>query len=290
MAHINLTQIEILIALVDTGNFADAARAIGVTQSAVSHGLARLETELGVTLVERGRRGVLLTEAGQTVLLHAREVISHTEAIQQVTPQGVGTGKLKIGMVAMAPTSLTIGLIQEFRRLYPAVELMLVEGSAQEIQTWLTEGLLDLAIVVQPSGKDVDCRPLVGEEIYALVPTSHELATKSVVTLAELFGEPLIVSMIGREVIFEALRACRESGRPHMRHAMSDVATIIAAIRAGFGIGLVLQSSLDPSLTDMVAIPLEPALSVELGLGIRNWETASPTAKLFLQIAEAWVR
>ncbi|MBC8103026.1 MAG: LysR family transcriptional regulator [Cytophagales bacterium] len=102
LSHIGFSQIELLVALVDTGSFSQAASDIGVSQSAVSHGLARLETELGVTLVERGRRGISLTEAGREVLGHAREVLRRLDAIRQ----------------AAAAASLLASFVLALRRLF----------------------------------------------------------------------------------------------------------------------------------------------------------------------------
>lgn len=70
----NLGQLEVLVAIVDTGSLTEAADTVGLTQSAVSHSLSRLEAELGVTLLERGRQGASLTRIGEDVVEHAREI------------------------------------------------------------------------------------------------------------------------------------------------------------------------------------------------------------------------
>ncbi|MEO1165535.1 MAG: LysR family transcriptional regulator, partial [Chloroflexota bacterium] len=71
----NLGQLEVLVAIVDTGSLTEAADTVGLTQSAVSHSLSRLEAELGVTLLERGRQGASLTRIGEDVVEHARAIL-----------------------------------------------------------------------------------------------------------------------------------------------------------------------------------------------------------------------
>src|SRR5258708_20095447 len=82
--HMNFSQFQSFVALADTGSFTEAAYAIDLTQSAVSHALAALESELGVTLLKRNRKGVVaLTDPGQTILPHLRTPFAPSHALEQ---------------------------------------------------------------------------------------------------------------------------------------------------------------------------------------------------------------
>src|SRR5258707_13083898 len=82
--HMNFSQFQSFVALADTGSFTEAAYAIDLTQSAGSHALAAPESELGVTLLKRNRKGgVALTDAGQKIIPHVRTLLAQVEAIQQ---------------------------------------------------------------------------------------------------------------------------------------------------------------------------------------------------------------
>ncbi|NDJ51551.1 MAG: LysR family transcriptional regulator [Chloroflexi bacterium] len=107
----NLSQLEVLDAIVRTGSLTEASYDVGLTQSAVSYSLSRLETELGVKLLERGRQGVSLTRIGEEVLQHARIVLKQMEIIRQRTAQerGLAVGKLRFGCVPSPPRT-TAGL------------------------------------------------------------------------------------------------------------------------------------------------------------------------------------
>src|SRR6202048_4322235 len=100
--HMNLTQLQCFIALAETGSFTEAAYTVNLTQSAVSHALAALESELGVTLLERNRKGVVaLTSVGQTIIPHVRALLASASAIEQEAKaaHGEAIGKLRLGTI-----------------------------------------------------------------------------------------------------------------------------------------------------------------------------------------------
>jgi DNA-binding transcriptional LysR family regulator len=128
-AHMNLSQLECLAALAATGSFTEAALSVNLTQSAVSHALAALETELGVRLVERNRKGVLaLTAAGQKIVPHARALLAHVESIEQEAKaaQGAATGRLRVGNTLCLCPGLLASVLTRFEKLYPDVEVVLL--------------------------------------------------------------------------------------------------------------------------------------------------------------------
>src|ERR1700686_4740791 len=89
--HMNFSQLQSFVALADMGSFTEAAYAIDLTQSAVSHALSALEGELGVTLLERNRKGVVaLTDVGQKILPHARMLLAQVEAIEREAKTALG--------------------------------------------------------------------------------------------------------------------------------------------------------------------------------------------------------
>ncbi|GLV57932.1 hypothetical protein KDH_47670 [Dictyobacter sp. S3.2.2.5] len=98
----NFSQLQSLVALADTGSFTEAAYTINLTQSAVSHALASLESELGVTLLERNRKGVVsLTATGQKIIPHVRALLAQAESIEQEArvAQGKASGKVRLGSI-----------------------------------------------------------------------------------------------------------------------------------------------------------------------------------------------
>src|SRR5712691_4501150 len=108
--HMNFSQLQSFVALAETGSFTEAAYAIDLTQSAVSHALSALESELGVTLLKRNRTGVVaLTSVGQKIIPHVRALLAEAEAIEQEAraAQGLAVGKVRMGsMLSIIPPNL----------------------------------------------------------------------------------------------------------------------------------------------------------------------------------------
>jgi DNA-binding transcriptional LysR family regulator len=105
-----LYQLEVFLAVVRAGSFTKAGELLHASQSGVSHTISDLEEELGVTLFARSRNGVRLTETGEQIAAHAREIFDHTEQIHQVAAEakGVQSGRVRIGadpLVAVLPAT-----------------------------------------------------------------------------------------------------------------------------------------------------------------------------------------
>ena len=132
----NFSQLQSFVALADTGSFTEAAYAIDLTQSAVSHALSALESELGVTLLERNRKGVVaLTDAGQKIIPHVRALLAQVEAIEQEAKaaHGEAAGKLRLGsMLSIVSPALLAGVLTCFRASYPDIEVVLFEGTIEK--------------------------------------------------------------------------------------------------------------------------------------------------------------
>lgn len=286
----NVSQLELLVALVETGNFSEAADRIGLTQSAVSHGLAKLEQELGVTLVERGRRGLSLTGAGQTVLTHSREALASLEAIRQAAAaaRGAAAGAMRFGAAYPLAARLLVGILGDFQRQYPEVDMVLFEGTGQEVEEWVAGSVVDVGIVRYPT-PDIESRLLVEDEICVVFPAGHRFCHLAQVDAEELVREPLIVPPSGSNLVMEALREQGQgSTRLWFKYTVSDPRTIFLMVRDGLGVTLMPRTTLPDDLDGLSALPLFPAMPFRVGLGVRSWETASTVAKLFTQTAQAW--
>ena len=286
----NLSQLEFLVALTETGNFSEAADRIGLTQSAVSHGLAKMEQELGVTLVERSRRGLSLTGAGKEVLTHTREALASVEAIRQAAAaaRGVPVGKMRVGAAYPLASRLLVGILGCFQRQYPKIDLVLFEGTGQEVEEWVAGSVVDVGIVRHPT-PDIESRLLVEDEICVVFPMGHRFRHSARVEAKALVSEPLIVPRSGSRLVTEALREIGQGDtRLWFKYTVSDPRTIYLMVRDGLGVTLMPRAMLPDDLDGLLSLSLSPAMPFRVGLGVRSWETASPVAKLFTQTAEAW--
>jgi len=183
----------------------EAAEVIGLTQSAVSYALSKLEAELGVTLLERGRHGVKVTQIGETVLLHARTILNQIEIIHARTilnqieiirqetarKRGLTVGKIRFGCVANVPPRLLTGILRDFQHRYAEIEVVLFEGTPRELVEWLATGVIDVGTVTNPAGY-ISAIHFVHDELKVMVSTDHRFAHQRVVTIEQLAQEQLI--------------------------------------------------------------------------------------------------
>ncbi|MBK8025261.1 MAG: LysR family transcriptional regulator [Chloroflexi bacterium] len=280
----NLSQLEVLVAIVDSGSLTEAGEAVGLTQSAVSYSLSRLEAELGVTLLERGRQGVVMTRVGAEIVQHARAVLNQIEAIRQKSARdrGLSVGKLRFGCVTTIPPRLLTGMLRDFQRRYPDIDVVLFEGTPRELLDWLETGVIDIATVVRPDGFALSTL-FLHAEIAAIVSTRHRLAQQAEVTLQELAQEPFIGPKA--EYGVNPLLGQQTLVMPRLRHEVSTPDTIFAMVRENMGVALVLKMLIDPDADGIAALQLSPRLSADIYL-VSN--IRSPAAEVFLESASVW--
>lgn len=288
----NLSQLQSFAALADTASFTEAADAVNLTQSAVSHALAALERELGVTLLERNRRGVVaLTAVGHTVMPHVRALLSHIEAIEQEAKAAKGhrAGKLLLGsIVSFIPPHVLAGVLTSFQQRYPDIEVVLFEGAMHEVGEWLERGVVDAGFVILPA-HGIDTAALVQDELCVLLPRGHRLHKQAAVTLEQLGSEGLIMEKTHCALYFlQRMGVDTSLSKPTIRYQASDSATIFAMVREGLGISFVPRSILPKKLEGMAALSFEPPQPLEIGIAVRSRQLASPAAGLFVETAVEW--
>ena len=290
----NFSQLQSFVALADTSSFTEAAYAIDLTQSAVSHALAALENELGVTLLERNRKGVVaLSQAGQKILPHARALLAQMEAIEQEAKaaQGLAMGKLRLGSIlSIISPDLLASLLTRFQQQYPEIEVVLFEGAMHEVGEWIENSIIDVGFVILPA-RGVESTPITIDEMCILMPPMHRLHAQMAVTPKELRDEGFIMEK-NQCTLTLMKRAGFEQNKikPFIRYQASDSATIHAMVREGLGITLVPRMMLPKKLEGVVALPLDPPQQLQIGLAVRSHSSASSAAKLFIQSALAWTQ
>jgi DNA-binding transcriptional LysR family regulator len=289
--HMNFSQLRCVVALAETGSFTEAAYTVGMTQSAVSHALAHLERELGVTLLERNRKGVVaLTDVGQKIIPHVRLLLTQAESIEQEAKavRGLTMGKLRLGSIFSLCPGLLTGVLTHFQQVYPDIEVILFEGTLQEVQEWIATGIIDIGFVFHEA-KKVKSTPIAADALHVFVSEGHHLHTQATVTVNDLRKERLIMPKTGSaflEMVSFDLKATGSS----IRYQASDGATILAMVREGLGVTLLPQMMLPQMLEGVVALPLDPPQQVQIGLATQAKGMASPGVRLFVQTALSWTQ
>lgn len=172
-----LTPLRYFIAIARAGHMTRAARALGVSQPALSAMLRKLETEAGAALLDRTGRGVELTDAGRVFLRHAEESVARADAGVRAVRELVGlqAGSLRVGGGATATTYLLPPVVGRMRRAHPGVRFYIREAGSSAVAAAVSSGELDLGIVTLPikgpASEDLVKVPLVTDELRLIVPS-----------------------------------------------------------------------------------------------------------------------
>ena len=176
---------------------------VHVAQSALSHHIAALEDELGVSLLDRTGRGVTPTEAGERLYRHAQELLRQADD----TKVAVSTGTIELsGLVSIGmPLSLVMGLalpiLTAVRRAHPGIRLRIHEETADTVFNWMHSGRLNVGIVFDDASMEgLDTTPLFEERLFVVVAPASGLAHRQSIELAEIADMPLIVPSAGKGV------------------------------------------------------------------------------------------
>lgn len=281
-----LTQLQVFLMVVETGNFTRAAERLYMTQSAVSHALATLERELGIVLLERHRTGVTVTAVGEQVLRQARRIVEAAEGIRQATAaaRGGATGKLRIGSFPSVSKEVLSPLLNSFRRRYPGIEVTLVEGTDREVYDWLVACAVDLSVVTLPQAR-VMTIPLASDEMVAVLPTDHRFAKNATIHIEQIGTDPFIMSKGGCEPLIRAIFE-RVGCAPQVAFEASETRAVLALVEEGLGVTMVPRFALPAAVLHASILSLDPPTYRQLGLAVRPQAALAPAMKAFLQHVE----
>lgn len=211
----NLRDLEYLVALADRRHFGRAAAACYVSQPTLSTQIKKLEGELGVALVERGARNVMLTPAGEAVVERARHLLDDADQIRRIARAVADpeSGTLRLGLFPTIAPYLLPHVVGGLRARFPRLELLLVEEKSAELVARLRAGTLDAAVLALPVDRSLAYEELFQEDFMLAVPACHALAdAPEPIPSAALAGQELLLLEDGHCLREQALAVCSQSG------------------------------------------------------------------------------
>ena len=219
MDDLTLRQLRYFVALNEAGHFRKAAERVGISQPSLSQQILRLETTLGVELVERGRRGAVLTPGGREVLAHARKVLEEVEALgalARAARDGV-SGTIRLGSTPTLGPYFLPHVMRRLRRTYPSLKLIIRDAAPTVLQDELLEGRHDLILTQLPvQSADVEVERLFREPLKLAVAQDHPLAGRGAVEDADLAGQDILTLSTAYLLHHQIVALCEEL-RAHVR-------------------------------------------------------------------------
>jgi DNA-binding transcriptional LysR family regulator len=242
MDLLNLHQLYIFQIVAEERAISRAAERLYLTQPAVSQQVHALEIAVGATLFTRGRRGVLLTPAGETLAEYAQRILDlAAEARQAVAlTTGARAGVVRLGASPGVGPCLMPTWISVFRTQHPSISVTMKTASTPEILKTLHERKIDLAIVEgEIHDPELQVEHLTDEEILVVVGPGHAWWGRTSITPAELGGERFIMREEGSLTRAWATRALLNLGvRPAVIAEFDNPIAIKRAVTSGMGIAL----------------------------------------------------
>ena len=243
----DLRQLGALVAVADHRSFSAAARALHTVQSNISTHVARLERELGVTLVDRATGK--LTPEGEIVVSRARRVEVELEALvaDVAAVNSEVEGVARIGVIGTTARWLVPPLLEAMADQYPRVRVVVVDATTTSLLPQLHTGQLDLAVLALPiRDPDVDAEPLFEEELIVIAPSDHPLAAEERVTLDQLAQHDLLLEPPGTAFRDDLDTQAKDAGVTLSTKAEVDGMRLVASLAfEGYG-AAVLPASAAP--------------------------------------------
>ncbi|WP_353339062.1 LysR family transcriptional regulator [Pelagimonas sp. KU-00592-HH] len=270
----------------ETGNLTQVAERLNVSQPAVSKVLAKAEATLGVSLLRRDERPVKLTSEGELLAEFAEQRIGmETLLVRRLNViRKRGAGLVRIASFgASSSTRILPPLLKRMRQRLPEIEIEIVELTDQDASRAVKEGLVDFATLAGGNDVDLDYFPLAKDRLVALVPEGSPLSGKVSVTPEDLAKKEFIMTKGGSEPLVRDW--FRGAGvQPNVRHTALQLTSILAMVRAGFGLSVVAEMAVPENHPEVTIVPLDPVKQREIFLCRPVGSFASHAAERFWNV------
>ena len=255
----NIQKMQVLLETVRAGSFTRAAERLSYSQSGVSRMVGDLEADWGFKVLDRSREGVVLSADGRQIMPAVEALCEEFGRLQRCVDEmrGLMRGKICIGTFSSVATHVLPPVIARFRADHPDVDYELLMGDYSEIEQWVAEGRCDLGFIPrEPRGAGMASRPLVQDELMAVVPAGSPLAVAKAVSLADLVNEQFILLERGSDD--EITPLFRRAGLT-VRSKLStwDDYAIMAMVEDGLGVSILPALILRRCQFDVAIRPLE---------------------------------
>ncbi|MBJ7538553.1 LysR family transcriptional regulator [Marinomonas transparens] len=273
------------IAIAKTASFTKAAEQLNVAQPAVSMAIKKLETDLGLTLIHRADRNIVLTDEGKKLLFHAQKIIQATdEALLEMSElKGLSQGEVRVGIPGMMGSYYFPPILMAFRHKYPTISLKVIEGGTWQLQKMLERGELDLSVIVADTlPASLETQALIREEMLVTVATDHPFCELDKITAERFFKEELVMFKEGyfhRRIVDKLAQKCQMT--PNIGFETNLIPLIKSIIQQGFGVSTLLAMVVEQD-DQLITRSFDPPIWLDLDIAWRKGSYLSKANQAFL--------
>ncbi|WP_416828837.1 LysR family transcriptional regulator [Ectobacillus polymachus] len=285
----SLAKFQIFHTVVELGSLSKAGETLGLTQSAVSHAIASLESEWGFTILNRGRSGINLTSDGEHVLKYIREILKwNEELLQEVASiNGLEIGTVRIGTFSSVSVQWLPEILKNFNNYYPSIEIKLLEGDYDDIENWIAKGNVDFGFVSLPTSHPFEVIPLKKDRMLCILYDEHPLAHENEVSFESIKEEQLIMPKKGSDN--DLRRLLKENNvTPNIRFELEDDQAIFSMVQHGMGISILPEMAMYRVPKNVRILNLEREHYRTIGIAATSFKTLTPATKKFIEFLKSW--
>jgi len=292
----DLSQLEVFLAVARERRFSRAAEKLFRTQSAVSQTIRKLELEIGEPLFDRSSREGVLTDAGRTLQEYAEKLLNLRQDAQEAL---VELRELQKGKLVIAANEFTVlyllPVLAEFRRLHPMIKVIVQRALGSHIPDDLLKHNVEFGVLsYDPQEPQLESAVVYLDELVFVVPPGHPLASVQEVSIRQLGAESFVAHIVSspyRDKVIEAFR--RHKTPLHMDVELPTLQAIKRFVCMGNGVALVPEMSVESELNrgELIRIPVtELPFQRKLRLVYRHESTLSHAGRAFMKVAEQFAR
>lgn len=283
----DLTDLRLFLTVVEAGSLTQGARAMHLALASVSERIAGMEQALGAPLLERNRRGVRTTAAGDALVRHARAILGQVEQMRgDLRTYATGLkGRIRLLSNTAAIATFVPQRLRHFLLAHPDLSVDLEERSSVEIVQALGDRRTDLGIVADSADLGtLHTRLLASDALVLVTHRAHHLAGAPQVAFADILGAPLVGLADTALETHLAERAARLGRQLDYRIQLRSLDHLATYIAAGVGMAILSDAVARTLRGDLAIVPLAEAWAVrKLYLCSRDFSTLTPQATLLVQ-------
>lgn len=290
MVKLSLAKFEIFSTVVELGSLTKAGETLGLTQSAVSHAIASLESDWGFSILNRGRSGIHLTSNGERILKYIREILKwNEEMVQEIANiNGLEIGTVRIGTISSVSIHWLPEIMKKFNEYHPSIEIKLMEGDYDDVEHWISNGLVDFGFVSLPTSQHFEVIPLKKDRMLCILSDEHPFAEQNKISFEMIKEEPLIKSKKGSDN--DLIRILKENNvTSNIKYELIDDQAIISMVGNGMGISILPEMVLHRVPTNVRILKLEGENYRTIGIAATSFKTLAPATKKFIEYLKSWL-
>lgn len=276
-----LISYQVFKTVAEQGSFRKASDLLGLTPSAISHAISALESELGFSVLNRGKNGVTLTNYGERLLPYVNAVLNSDESLRQAIAEfnGLKQGKVKVGCFSSVCTNWIPELMKAFQEEFPRISIEIFQGTYDDVAYWIKNGLVDLGFLSVSSAVDIPIEPLCRDPLLCVVPSGMRRSNEPM-GIEEMRNCQFVTQRESTDADIQNFLKENHLNVQSSYHVVDDLSTI-AMVANGFGICLMPEMVMNDIPYQVDCYPVNPEAYRIIGIAALNRNNMAPAVRTF---------